>query len=226
MGAHSKPATRAGSRLWSYTVLEESPPRADFDWCFLPDYAAPDFSPGCPSFSYNPPAMKRALAIASSVLTLTVTMALFGAPAFATEVREGDAPNVAITLPADWTVAQDGAWSLADAPDHRAHLRLLSSATGLLADGQAEAFLVNLIAETWGTYTVDRHVRHVACGRLVGIELLGHGAGDSWDRAKFHLFLLVDPGAPQRSAIVLLSGKDDAWDTYHPVLERAVHALH
>jgi hypothetical protein len=164
--------------------------------------------------------MKARVALASSLLSVV----LLAPSASAVELREG--AHAAITLPDDWAISTDGAWALADAPDHRARVRIATQATGLLGDTQAEAFLINFIAETWATYTVDRHVRHVTCGRFVGVELFGHGAGDSWDRAKFHLFLLVDPSAPQKAAVVLVTGREDAWNATHPALDRAVHALH
>jgi hypothetical protein len=168
--------------------------------------------------------MQRRVVLASSVLLLS----LASGSASALELHEGATSHAAITLPDDWAVSTDGVWALADAPDHRAHVRIASPAptTGALGDAQAEAFLINFIAETWATYTVDRHVRHVTCGRFIGVEIMGHGAGDSWDRAKFHLFLLVDPAAPQKPAVVLVSGREDGWDTYHALLDRAVHALH
>lgn len=155
---------------------------------------------------------------------LALAWSVMAAPASAVELREGS--EFALTVPDGWGLSTDGAWALADAPDHRAHVRLASHGTGALADTQAEAYLLNFIAQSWGTYTVDRHVRHVTCGKLVGLELSGHGAGDGWDRARFHLFLLIDPASPQKGAVVLISGKDDAWEAYHPLLEHAVHALH
>jgi len=168
--------------------------------------------------------MNRRAGIASWLLG--GALALLPASASAVELREGQRAQVAITLPDGWTVSAEGAWSLADAPDHRAHLRVATHGGGLLGDLEAEAYLINFIAQTWGTYTVDRHVRRVTCGRWAGLELYGHGSGDSWDRAKFHLFLLVDPSSPQRGAVVLISGREDAWDAYHPALDRAVHAIH
>jgi hypothetical protein len=166
--------------------------------------------------------MKTRVAVVSGLLSL----ALASGPASALELHEGQVSHAAITLPDDWALSTDGAWSLADSPDHRARVRIATHSTGILAEAQAEAYLVNFIAETWATYTVDRHVRHVTCGRFVGLELFGHGAGDTWDRAKFHLFLLIDPAAPQKGAVVLVSGREDAWDAVHPALDRAVHALH
>ena len=166
--------------------------------------------------------MQRRVVLVSSLLLLPLT----SGTAAALELHEGATSHAAITLPDDWAVSADGVWALADAPDHRAHVRIASPAAAVLSDAQAEAFLVNFIAETWATYTVDRHVHHVTCGRFVGVEILGHGAGDSWDRAKFHLFLLIDPSAPQKPSVVLVSGREDGWDVYHPILDRAVHALH
>ena len=125
-----------------------------------------------------------------------------------------------------WSLSTDGSWALATAPDRAAKVRVAWYGKGLLADLAAESFLVNFIADAWGTYTIDRHVHHVACGKLVGLELLGHGAGDSWERASFHLYLLVDSASPERGAVVLVSGKQDAWETAHPPLDRAVHAIH
>jgi len=134
-------------------------------------------------------------------------------------------PPVSVTLPEGWGTSTDGAWSLADAPDHRAHVRIATYGKGVLTDGDAEGFLTSFI-ESWPTYTVDRHVRHVTCGHFVGVEVSGHGAGDGWERARFHLFLLVDPAASQKGAVVLITGRDDAWEAVHPALDRAVHGAH
>jgi hypothetical protein len=146
--------------------------------------------------------------------------------AFALELTEAQQSHVAITVPDSWSLRTEGPWALAEAPDHLAHVRLASHSRGLLADLEAEAYLVNFVAETWATYTIDRHVRRVICGRFTGLELYGHGAGDGWDHANFHLFMLVDPQNVQRGVVVLITGRNDAWDAVHPVVDRAVHALH
>jgi hypothetical protein len=167
--------------------------------------------------------MKSRVGLVSSVLAL----ALLSTPrsASATELHEGASP-LSVTVPDGWSISVDGAWALADAPDHTARVRIATHGTGVLADLAAEAYLINFIADSWATYTVDKHVRHVQCGRYIGLELYGHGSGDTWSRAKFHLYLLIDPGSPQKGAVVLISGREDAWDAAHPPLDRAVHALH
>ncbi len=66
----------------------------------------------------------------------------------------------------------------------------------------------------------------MTCGRFAGVEVYGHGSGDGWDRASFRIFLVVETASPDKGAVVLLTGRTDAWETYHPGLERAVHAIH
>ena len=159
-----------------------------------------------------------AFAVLASVLS--------SAPASALELQDAQQSHLAVTVPDGWNLSTDGAWSVADAPDHRARVRIAGHGRGVLGEAQAEAYLIDFIAQLWSTYTVDRHIRHVACGRFAGLEISGHGSGDSWDRASFQLFVLVDPSNVQKAAVVLLTGRSDAWETLHPGLERAVHALH
>jgi hypothetical protein len=158
--------------------------------------------------------------------SLLAALWLAAATARAVEVQEPVVAHVAITVPDTWKVGTEGAWALAESPDKTAKVRVASYVRGILADLAAESFLIDLIADTWATYTVDKHVRRVSCGRYNGLEIQGHGAGDSWDRASFHLFLLIDPQNAQKGALVLLTGRSGAWDAAHPPLERAVHAIH
>jgi hypothetical protein len=161
-----------------------------------------------------------------SALGAALLISMPGGAARAAELRDPSHPELSITVPDTWSLSSDGSWALAAAPDRSAKLRVVWYGKGLLADLAAESLLVNFIADTWATYTVDRHIRHVTCGKLAGLDVMGHGAGDSWDRASFHLYLLVDPASPDRGAVVLISGKQDAWDAAHPPLDRAVHAIH
>src|SRR5271170_7621406 len=55
----SPPQGRAPA-LRSHRKHRESPPQADFDRCFLLDYAAPDSCPGCPEASNPSPPRGRA----------------------------------------------------------------------------------------------------------------------------------------------------------------------
>ncbi len=166
--------------------------------------------------------MVRRFAVLACVLGVVST----AAPASAVELTEA-AAHVAVTVPDGWVASTDGIWSLAEAPDHVARVRITHYERTLPADAAAESYLLDLMAQSWSTYTVDRHARRVTCGRFSGVELFGHGSGESWDRAKFHAFLLVDPqSATPRGAVVLVDTQSDAWDAAHPALERAVHALH
>ncbi len=170
--------------------------------------------------------MKSPRAFVPSLLACALGLLTVAPPAAARELQEAQQSHLSITLPDTWAVSTEGAWSLAEAPDHLARVRIAGHGTGVLSDLDAEAYLLNFVAQTWATYTVDKHVRRVTCGRFVGLELYGHGAGDSWDRASFHLFLVVDPQNVTKGAVVLISARSDAWDAVHPALDRAVHALH
>jgi hypothetical protein len=166
---------------------------------------------------------RRVVAVLTPCL---LAFALAAGPAFSLELHDGPRSKAAVTVPDTWALSTDGAWALADSPEHQASVRIAAHALGPLADAAAEAYLIGFIAPSWGTYTVDRHVHHVTCGRWSGVELYGHGSGDGWERARFHAFLLVETASPQKGVIVLITGRTDTWDAFHPALDRAVHAIH
>ena len=158
-------------------------------------------------------------------LALGLALATAAAPAFAVDLREPQS-HLGFVVPDGWTLAEDGAWSQVDAPDHRFRGRITAHARGVLPDSEAETTMLNLLSQKWATYTVDQHARRMTWPGFAGVEILGHGSGDSWDRAKFHMLLVVDRASPQRGVIVWLSGREDAWETYHGLLDRAVRLLH
>jgi hypothetical protein len=155
-----------------------------------------------------------------------LAFALLATPAFALDLRVGHGSRATIGVPDEWALLADGPWSMAEAPDHRARLRVAPSTAGLPGDPRAEAHVVDLIADTWNTYIIDRRARRVVCGRWVGIEVVGHGAGDGWDRAFFHIYLLAEQTSQDKGVVVLLTGRSDAWPSVHPALDRAVHGMH
>ncbi len=110
--------------------------------------------------------MRLKVAVASCLSAVV----LLSVPALAVELREAQHARIAITVPDGWAISTDGNWALADGPDHRARARIAAHDAGLPSDPQAEAFLVNFIVQTWGTYTIrpsrpTRDLRSLRRGR-------------------------------------------------------------
>jgi len=162
----------------------------------------------------------------SGLVSALMSIALLSAavPAHALEVRDPET-RLGFVVPDGWAVATDGPWTAVDAPDHRFRGRIMAHTRGAVTDREAESLMLGLLGQKWTTYTVDQHAHRVVWASFAGVDIVGHGSGDGWDRARFHMFLVVDQSAPARGAIVWLSGRDDAWDTYHPAIDHAVRLL-
>src|ERR1700685_1589060 len=128
----------------------------------------------------------RFVPLASAVALLAATPSVF-----ALDVRDPDS-HLGFVVPDSWLLASDAPWTQVDAPDHKFRARIAAHTRGALTDRESEPAMLNLLGAKWHTYPVGQHARRVSFPGFVGYDIVGHGAGDAWDRAKFHMFLVVD----------------------------------